>query len=562
MISLRKLHTVTRTYRHFRRYQQILGILIKYGFGDILGQLRLYQFFEKGIGFFYKKTEVSHLTRYERIRLALEELGPTFIKLGQLLSTRPDLVPPSLAEELAKLQDKVPPFSFAEVKEIIESEFKKPLEVVFSFFEEKPIAAASLGQVHRARLKTGEEVAVKVQRPHIKRIIEIDLEIMLYLAKLLQRHIVEAEWYDPVSVVKEFAKSITKELDYTLEAANIERFAKNFIGDTTIYVPKVYRAYSTEKILTMEFIDGIKISEVEKLKASGYDCRLIARRGANLILKQVFEYNFFHGDPHPGNIFILPGNIICFLDYGMMGRIDSETKDTLAQLVRAFVDKDVEETTRWLLKLYPAENVNLKELKLDIWELLDQYHGVPLKQIRLKHLFRQVLSIVERHHLRIPPDLFLLNKALVALEGLGKSLDPEFDAITHIKPFIKKIVSQKYNPFLMARRWQRGLGELIFLLQELPQEIREIVRLFKRGEFKIRLEHKHLEDFIAKQDQVSNRLAFAIIVAALIVGSALIVLANTPPYFFGIPAIGLLGFSIAGIMGILLLIAIFRSGKF
>jgi ubiquinone biosynthesis protein len=562
MISLKRLHTVTRTYRHFRRYQQILGILIKYGFGDILDQLRLYQALKKGIALFHKKAEVSRLTRYERIRLVLEELGPTFIKLGQLLSTRPDLVPPSLAEELTKLQDKVPPFPFAKAKEIIESELKQPLEAIFSSFEESPIAAASLGQVHRARLKTGEEVAVKIQRPNIKRTIEIDLEIMLYLAELLQRHIVEAEWYDPVGIVKEFAKNITKELDYTLEATNIERFAKNFIGDATIYVPRVYRTYSTEKILTMEFINGIKISEIEKLKAAGYDCRLLARRGANLILKQVFEHNFFHGDPHPGNVFILPGNIICFLDYGMMGRIDEETKETLAQFVRAFVDKDVDGTSRWLLKLYPAENVNLKELKLDIWELLDQYHGVPLKQIELKRLFRQVLYIVEKHRLKIPPDLFLLNKALVALEGLGKSLDPDFDAITQIKPFIKRIIIQKYNPFLMARRWQRELGEVILLLQELPQEVREIIRLFKKGEIKVKLEHKNLEDFITKQDQVSNRLAFAIIVAALIVGSALIVLANTPPFFFGIPIIGLLGFLIAGIMSVWLLIAIFRSGKF
>jgi ubiquinone biosynthesis protein len=563
MLSLRRLNTITRTYRHFRRYQQILRVLVKYGFGDILSQLHLYQLVEKGSHFFRisKRAETILLPRYERIRLVLEELGPTFVKLGQLLSTRPDLVPPTLVEELAKLQDKVSPFPFVEAKDVIQTELKHSLEEIFSKFEEKPIAAASLGQVHCAWLKNGDKVAVKIQRPDIYRIIEVDLEIMLYLASLMQKHIVEAEDYDPIGVVKEFADNIAKELDYTLEASNIERFDKNFNEEPTIYVPHVYHDYSTEKVLTMEYIDGIKISEVRKLEADGYDCKLIASQGAMLILKQIFEHNFFHGDPHPGNIFILPGNVLCFLDYGMMGRIDEETKNDLASLAKAFIDKDVSETVHLFLKFYKSEKVDLRKFKLDTWEVLDQYHGIPLKQIELKRVLRQALYLVEKHRLKIPPGLFLLTKALVYLESTGSSLDPDFNAVEEIQPFIKEIILKKFSPHTIANKLKKSLFEFFALFQEFPEEIRNIFSMLKSGAMKVKFEHRGLEPFIAKLDQVSNRLAFAIIAAALIIGSALIVLSQTPPLIFGIPVIGLAGFLVAAFMGLGLIIAIFRSGK-
>jgi ubiquinone biosynthesis protein len=384
---------------------------------------------------------------------------------------------------------------------------------------------------------------------------------MLYLANSLKIHIAEAENYDPIGIVKEFSKNIEKELDYTLEASNIERFAKNFKDDPTIHVPHVYHDYSTEKVLTMEYIDGIKISEEKKLEAAGYDCKLIASRGAKLILQQIFEHGFFHGDPHPGNIFVLPENIICYLDYGMMGRIDEEVRNDLASLVKAFIDKDVSETARWFLKLYPSEKVDLREFKLDVWEILDQYHGLPLKQIVLERAFRQVLYLVEKHRLKIPPDLFLLNKALISLEGIGRLLDPDFNAVEQIQPFIKEIILKKISPRTVAHKWQKSLLESFALFQELPEEVRDMFSLLKKGEMKLNFEHKGLEPFMAKQDKISNRLVFAIIAASLIIGSALIVLSQTPPLFFGIPVIGLGGFLVAAFMGLRLLFAIFHSGK-
>lgn len=559
MSLFHKINVIRRTYRHVNRYRQILGVLIKYGFDDLISQLHFPKFF-----FPFRsrpEKEVARLSRYERLRLVLEELGPTFIKLGQLLSIRPDLVPPALVEELSKLQDQAPPFSFTEAKEIIERELKAPLEEIFAHFEQTPIAAASLGQVHRAFLKDGTAVAVKVQRPHIEKTIEVDLEIMLYFARFLQRRLREVRPYNPVGIVQEFAKYIAKEMDYLLEATNIERFGKNFKNEPDIYVPKVYRLYCTKRVLVMEYVEGIKISEIEKLKAAGYDLRLIAKRGARLILRQIFEYGFFHGDPHPGNVFILPKAIFCFLDYGMMGRIDEETKETLAFLLRSFVEQDVDATARWLLKLCPAEEINLRELKVDLWEIMDQYYDVPLRQIELKRLYQQILYLVGKHHLRIPQDLFLLDKTLVIMEGIGLKLDPDFHAVEEIKPFVRNLIAKRYSPKMVLRRWQKHWGEIFACLETFPTEAKELFTLLKKGKIKLEIQHQDLEKIIDKQSQIGNRLVLAIIAAALMVSSALIILAGLPPFLLGIPSLGLIGLVSAFVLILGLLIAVFSSKK-
>lgn len=284
MLSIKKIGVISRTYRHLNRYRQILGILFKYGFGDVLELLRIDRYIEVGLHLISRRRRIGDekLTRAERLRMAFEELGPTYIKLGQVLSTRPDLIPVEFIQELSKLQDDVPPFAFSEAKEIIESELGCPLEAIYGFFDERPIASASIGQVHRARLKGGEEVAVKVQRPNIRKIIEIDLEIMLYLAMLLERHVEEIALQRPVKIVEEFARTLEKEIDYTIEASNMERFAQQFLDEPTIYVPKVFRESTTLRVLTMEFIDGIKVSELERLRAAGLDKEIINARGAEL----------------------------------------------------------------------------------------------------------------------------------------------------------------------------------------------------------------------------------------------------------------------------------------
>ena len=342
MISIRKIGVMGRTYRHAKRYKEILNVLIKYGFGDLVDALKIKEHIEIGIEKISGKQpeRIEKLSRPERVRMALEELGPTFVKLGQILSTRPDLIPLEYVQELSKLQDDVPSFPYDDVREIIKSETGRFPEEIFHSFDKTPIAAASIGQVHKAILKdTEEEVAIKVQRPNIQQTIEVDLEIMLHLASLMERHVAEMEVFHPTKIVNEFARSIEDELDYTVEASHIEHFARQFLDDETIYVPKVYRDLSTKRILVMEFIDGIKASDLDRLKQDGYDLKEIASRGADSILKQICVYGFYHADPHPGNIFILPNNVICFIDFGMMGRISQQEREDFTDFVELLIQQ-------------------------------------------------------------------------------------------------------------------------------------------------------------------------------------------------------------------------------
>ena len=308
MLSIRKIGVIGRTYRHLNRYRQILTVLFKYGFGDLLEMLKIDQYIEVGLQMISSKraTRVEPLNRPQRLRMAFEELGPTYIKLGQILSTRPDLVPMEYIEELSKLQDKIPAFPFEQVRKAVSAEFGMPPEDLFDSLEEEPFASASIGQVHRAVLKDGEAVAVKFQRPGIQKIIEVDLEIMLHLATLAERHIEELSFHRPVKIVEEFARTLEKEIDYQNEATNMERIARHFLDDPHVYIPKVFRETTTTRVLTTEFIEGIKISDIDSLEAAGLDRTILTARGADLVLKQIFVHGFFHADPHPGNILCCP----------------------------------------------------------------------------------------------------------------------------------------------------------------------------------------------------------------------------------------------------------------
>ncbi len=564
MLSIRKIGVIGRTYRHLNRYRQILTVLFKYGFGDLVDILKIEQYLEIGLQMISRKRreQAERLTRSERVRMALEELGPTFIKLGQVLSTRPDLVPVQFIEELSKLQDHVPPFPYAEVAQIIESELGVAPGDIFRHFEETPLAAASIGQVHRAQLKDGEEVAVKVQRPGIRKIIEVDLEIMLHLASLMERHLEEFQVNRPVRIVEEFARTLEKEIDYTIEASHIERFARQFIDDPTVYVPKVFRETTTERVLTMEYIDGVKASEIDRIKKEGLDRKIITARGADLILKQVFDHGFFHADPHPGNIFVLPGNVLCYLDFGMMGSIDRQTREDFADLVHSVVSRDESRAMQALLMLTQYdEEPDTRLLARDLADFMGQHLYKPLKDLQMEKLLHQLMELISRHRLQMPPDLFLMLKALATVEGVGLSLDPDFHMINQAAPFIQRVKMDRLHPKRVASDILRSSTELVRLIQEIPGELRELLRQMKRGKVKMEFEHRGLEPMLATHDQISNRIAFSIVIAALIVGSALIVLSKTPPFLFGIPVIGILGFVAAAVMGMWLLIAILRKGR-
>ncbi len=563
-MHIRKIGMIGRTYRHIQRYRQILTVLFKYGFGDLVDTLKIEQYLEIGLQMISRKRreKMETLTRAERVRMAMEELGPTFIKMGQILSTRPDLLPVEFILELEKLQDHVPPFEYTQVEMIIETELGTQLDNILKDFEEAPLASASIGQVHRARLADGEEVVVKIQRPDIRKTVEVDLEIMLHLATLMERHLEGWEIQRPTKIVEEFAQTLEKELDYTIETSHMERFAMQFLNDCNVYVPKVYRDASTSRILTMEYIDGIKASEIALLEEADLDRREIARRGLDLIMKQIFVHGFFHADPHPGNIFILPDNVICYLDFGMMGRIGRESRENFADLVMNIVRRDERKITEALLRLTVSEEEpDRYTLEKSVSEFIDLHFNRPLKELDLGKLLHQLLDMVAKHRLSVPPDLFLMIKALSTVEGLGRLLNPDFDVTEQAAPFVRRIQMDRLHPKRIAGDFFDSGTELLHLIKEIPGEVRKILRQARQGKIKIEFEHRGLESMLSTHDRISNRLAFAIVLAALIIGSALIVLSGIPPKWHEIPVIGLAGFMFAGVMGFWLLVSILRRGR-
>ena len=564
MLSIRKIGVFGRTYRHLNRYRQILTIFFRYGFGDLIESLKIDQYIEIGLQFVSKRRRerLEKLTRSEKIRMAIEELGPTYIKLGQLLSTRPDLIPMDLLEELAKLQDKVPPFPFSKAKEIIEHELGQSLEDVFEFVNQTPIASASIGQVHQAKIQDGDLVAIKVRRPDIRSVIEVDLEIMLHLATLAEKNIEEIAFYRPVKIVEEFARTLEREIDYSLEATNLERFSLNFLHDETIYIPKIFREYTTSRILTTEFIEGIKVSDLEALDENNLDRKLITIRGADICLKQIFYDGFFHADPHPGNILVLPNNIVCLIDFGMVGSVDLQTREDFVDLIDSVVHRNESRTTQVLLKLTSWDvEPDIRILERDVADFLGRHLYKPLKYIQIGKLLQQLLVIAARHQLRISPDIFLMMKALTEVEGVGRMLDPDFDILSQAEPFVKKVKMDRFNPKRISKDMFEVMSDLLSLVKQLPRDIRDISRLLREQKIPLKLEHQGLDDILATHDQISNRLSFAIVIASLIIGSALIVISKTPPFFFGISLIGIIGFLAAAVMGIWLLVAIIRKGR-
>ena len=564
MLSIRKIGVIGRTYRNLNRYRQILGVLIKYGFGDLIEILHIEQYIEIGLQMINKKRRerVEKSSRAERVRMAFEELGPTYIKLGQVLSTRPDLVPTDFVHELSKLQDEVPAFPFEDARRIVEFELKNPLEDIFAIFEEKPLASASIGQVHRARYLEGEDVAVKVQRPSIRRLIDIDLEIMLHMATLAENHIEELSFHQPVKIVEEFAKTLERELDYTIEATSMERVSREFLHDPTVYIPKVYRETTTSRVLTTELVQGIKISNLERLDQEGYDRKTIIARGAHVCLSQIFDHGFFHADPHPGNIFVLPGNVICLLDFGMVGTIDRTTREDFVELVDSIVRKDEARAAVCLLKITSwDEEPNMRAFEKDVAEFVGQHLYKPLKEIELGKLLQHLLELAAHHRLRIYPDIFLMMKALSTVETVACQLDPDFDMLQHAEPFIKKIKLQRFSPRRLESDVLSLTSQMFTFLKDFPKDLLEITRLIRQRKLSFSHELQGLDQMLSTHDQISNRISFSIIIAALIIGSALIVISKTPPLFYGISLIGIIGFLAAAIMGIWLLVAILKKGR-
>jgi len=551
--------------RDIRRFNQILKILTKHGFGFAIQQLHLA---DHVIGRGIIKTRILRRfteppeSRAVRLRKVLEELGPTFIKLGQILSVRPDLVPLDLCYELSKLQDSVPPFGYEDVRKQIKESFGSYPDEVFSTFDPIPFAAASLGQAHRAQLKTGENAVVKVQRPDLRKIIETDIDILYSLAYLSNRYMQDVKIFDPISIVDEFSKVITKEIDFTYEAHNIDKFRKNFKDSTTVHIPKVFWDYTKSRVITTEEIIGIRLNDYLNQPHSVEEKKAVAANGANAILQQIFVDGFFHADPHPGNIFILPNNAAAFVDFGIVGRLDEDTRDAVVSLLIAVSMRNTSGILKALEMLGVTFDENsVRDFKRSISDFVERFYDIPLKQVEISTILPQAVELMSKYKLKIPPQFHIMIKAIATMDGVARQLDPEFNTIAHTKPFVERLVHERHDPKRIIKNAVLYSSELLDILKIIPKDAYEIIKKIKMGTLKIEFEHQGLSKLITEMDKSSNRLSFSLVIAALIIGSSLIIIANKGPLIYGFPVLGILGFIFAGILGLWLAVGILRSGR-
>ena len=559
----RRFRRIGRAVEHAQRYRVIVGTFLKYGYKDLVERLPL----QGVVRWTFRipapeSEEIRQLSQARRLRHAFEELGPTFVKLGQVLSTRTHLISKSMVEELAQLHDQVPPIAFSEVRTIIEAELGRPMDEAFSSVEEVPIGSASIAQVHGAVLPGGERVVIKVQRPGIEATVRTDLEIMAHVAELLEKHIEGWAVHRPSAVVVEFAKRLEQELDFTAEAAHLGRFADQFVGEETIRVPLVHHSRSTQRILTMERIDGIKASKLEALEAAELDREEIGFRIADLVMKQIFVHGFFHADPHPGNIHIMPGNVICFLDFGMMGFLDQRTRELFADFVTAVAQRNESGASSALLKLADAElDPPRAGLESDLAEFMHQHFYRPIGEMMFSKLVNHLFRLTSQHSLTMPADLFTMLKALSLMENLVSTLDPQHDLIAQAKPFLRQVHLNRIRPKRLLRQLTEfGLDAGEFL-RGFPMEVRRVLAQIKSGQARVTFHHDGLEPLNNTLERVSNRLAFALVLASLLIASSLILHAGLPPKWHGIPVIGLAGYVFSGLMGAWLMLSILRHGK-
>lgn len=558
------LYRVRETYQDLRRYSQIATVFFRYGFGDLLDRLKARYYVSWPRKAIRGPKKLEQLSLPERFRMAFEELGPTFAKLAQILSSRPDLLPPDYIAELGKLQDMAPPFPFEQAKALVEGQLGRPLVEMFASFDEVPVGAASLAQVHRAEIRsTGDHVAVKIQRPDVEGSISTDIRILYDLAGLAEKHLFESRYLQPKRIVDEFARTIRRELDFSREGRMIDRFRKSFRSDPAVYIPKVYWEMTARKVLTTEYISGIKISDLDRLEAAGLDRKTIATNGASLILKEIFDYRFFHADPHPGNLFVLPGNIIAPVDFGMTGALSEELAEHMASVFLAVVDRDATGLVKALSGLgwFTDGQDDSAGLVEELEDLFDRYYGISLERVNIRELFEELMGIIRRYSLHLPTDLILMAKALLTSEGVGRLLYPEFNLVEYARPYARRLLLRKLDPARYARWIAQVALDSAELLKTLPSDSKAVLSKMAKGQFAIEFQHRGLENFVGELDRSSNRLSFAVVIASLIIGSSLVFQTGVGPTVFGYPMIGLIGFLLASVLGVWLLVGIIQSGR-
>lgn len=504
------------------RYRQILATLVRYGYQDMVAALHL----EKMVRPLERVAlgeGVPPQDRARRLRLVCEDLGPTFVKLGQVLSTRPDLLPEAYTAELSSLRDDVRPFPFAEAETILTEEYGRPPAEVFATLDPTPVASASISQVHRATLPDGRLVALKVRRPGIEKMVQADLDILKNIAQLAERRLPFLVPYGPVALAREFERTIRREMDFNVERRTMERCLAQFASDPSAHIPFVVKELCTARVIVMEFIGGCGPDDLEGLRRMGVDPHAVAVRGARILLTQIFRFGFFHADPHPGNLRVLPGGVIVPLDYGMFGQLDAVTRERIADLFSGLLAQDTDRVLRALDALeIRGEHVDPRALRRDAAELVAAYSDLTLDNIDLGVLLRELIGFIRTHHLHIPPDLVLLIRSLVTIDGLGRSLDPHFDIAGELYPFLRQLTLRRFHPWRLMSQSLRTAEDFQRVTMLLPQVLGQALESFRRGELTVRFDLQHFEKLVRQLTRASNTLAFGILIAGVSVSSALV----------------------------------------
>lgn len=544
-----------KKYPKLKRTREIVSIFIAYGFSDVISRTPILRLIGKPLGklIFRNREGLNEMSRGRKIHLAFEELGTTFIKLAQILSSRHDLLPKDITDELASLQDHVKPFADDRAISIIESELNEKIENIFETFDYSPIASASISQVYRGKLKSGEVVAVKVKRPEIDEIINVDIEIMLWIAEIFEKYIEEFRVLRPVKLIEAFSAQLKRELDLSFEKNNMQRFERCFQKDKNIKIAKSYSKYSTKNMLTMEFIDGVKVSDIKSTE--GYDGKIVVDRIAACMLEQIFSINFFHADPHPGNILVLKDNVVCFLDFGMVGVVPPAIKTALGNIISSLSGGEFTKFSHALLNLCDNKEIeNFEDFDATVYTFVNHYIDIPISEISIEDVFNEVITILREHKLSVNPQVMLMAKSAIVLEGVGRVLDKDFKVVDHISVFANKYFMDKIKPESLLRQIRSLALDYYNVFKNMPSDIIDLICVLKKGSMKISLEHKGLNVFAQTLDRLADRLSYSIVLASLIISSALIISAKIPPLLNGIPVIGMIGFGISGILGFAMLV--------
>ncbi|MBF0472515.1 MAG: AarF/ABC1/UbiB kinase family protein [Nitrospirae bacterium] len=565
---LLEIFKLRKTYRNINRIRQILNVFVKHGFGQFIELLNLHKFipFRKRLKL-SSEEELMETTIPERLRLVFEELGPSFIKLAQVLASRPDLISDRYADEFEKLQDEASPFPFEAVKIIFEQDTGLKIDEVFSSIEKIPAAAASIAQVHFAELKDGSQVVLKVQRPNISHMIENDISIMSIIVELMVKYIPETEFFNPKGIVNEYEKTIKKELNFLEEARNIERFHTNFHDDPEVKIPKLYKDLTTSRVIVMERIVGIKIDDLEKMKETGIDMPLTARRLIKIYFKMMLEHGFFHADPHPGNIFVMADGRIGIVDFGIVGWLSVEVMDGIAGVFLALVNKDFSSLFEQFIELGMITDETdydktKREFMADVTEFLTPMYDMPLADINYVEYLNTITHLALKHKVKVPSSILMVNKCNMIIDGLVRRLDSTFNFITVAAPYASKIMRRKYDFKRVYGKVEKNFSELSDSFINIPKQTRMLLRRLLRDEFNIRVLPIGLERFQRDIDRSTNRLSFSIVVASIIMSSSVLALSGIGGKIFSMPALGTFGFVVSFILGVWLLLSILRSGRF